>query len=114
MLIIIPILVFLGTAYAGYVLVNEVKQKKGVLKPVLYMHRYSALAGVIVLATIITFTETTRLTIAALAILVAAGAGGFILFRLVFKDQDPPMLMVHVHAGIAITGILVLIATAFI
>lgn len=114
MLIIIPTLVFLGTAYAGYVLANEIKQKKGVLAPVLDMHRYSALAGMAILAIIISFSEITRLTIAAFVALLAAGLGGLFLFRIAYKGQQPPMLMVYGHAGIALTGILMLIAAFFI
>ncbi|HEY9135597.1 MAG TPA: hypothetical protein VIM85_07370 [Pseudomonadales bacterium] len=114
MLIIIPTLVFLGTAYAGYVLANEIKQKKGVLAPVLAMHRYSALAGIAILAVIISFSEITPLTIAAFVTLLTAGLGGFFLFRLIYKNQPPPMLIVYGHAGIAITGILILVAAFFI
>jgi len=113
MYIIIPIIVFLGTAYGGYVLSNQIKKEKSILSPVLDFHRYSAIAGIIILAIVILFSDTTNLSIAAFVILLGAFFGGVFLFRLVFKNQLPPMLMIYGHGGIAIMGIVLLITTLF-
>ena len=114
MLSIIPILVFLGTAYGGYVLSIQIKKEANITSPILDFHRYSALAGIIILALIIGFTEVTKLVIAALIIISGAFIGGFFLFRLVFKNQTPPMLVVYGHAGFAIMGIVILMVTVLI
>jgi len=114
MFVIIPILVFLGTAYGGYVLSTQIKKGKDILSPVLNYHRYSAIAGIIILAIVIGFTDTTNLSIAAFVIILGAFFGGFFLFRMVFKNQAPPMLIIYGHGGIAIMGIVLLMATVFI
>jgi|GEM_PF-6258382 len=114
MFVIIPIIVFLGTAYGGYVLSTQIKKETGILSPILDFHRYSALVGIIILALIIGFTESTKLVIAAFIIILSAFIGGIFLFRLVFKNQAPPMLVVYGHAGIAIMGIVLLMTTVLI
>ena len=114
MSVIISILVFLGTACSGYVLSTQIKKEKDILSPVLDFHRYSALAGIIILAIVIAFIDTTKLVMAAFIIILGAFIGGIFLFRLVFNNQAPPMLVVYGHAGIAIMGIVLLMTTVFI
>lgn len=114
MLAIFPLLVFLGTAYAGYVLVGQIREEKGALPPALNMHRFSALVGVVFLGMVIGFTETSKLTIVALVILIGAMAGGLSLFRLLYKDSSPPLIMIYGHAGFAIMGMVMLLVSVLL
>jgi len=108
-MLIIPLLAFIGVAYAGYFMANEIRTGKGVLAPIRDLHRYAALGGLAVVAVVLLLTEQNDYVYLAGGIILAAAIGGFSLFRFLFAGKQKPMLAVYAHASLGITGILALI-----
>ena len=108
-MLVIPLLVFVGVAYAGYLMANEIRTKKGVLAPILDLHRYSALAGMALMAGILIFTHQSSYSYIAGGIILATVLGGFSLFRIIFSGKQKPIIVVYAHASLGCMGILALI-----
>ena len=103
---ILAIFFLLGTGYTGYLL--STSHKRG-LKPLDFMrtvHHSSALAGLVCFGIyLLTNEANTQLTVGFLLFLAAA-IGGLTLFRVLFPQEQKPMILIYGHASIAIAALL--------
>lgn len=107
-MLVIALLIFIGVAYAGYFMADEIRTKKGVLAPIRDIHRYAAFLGLAVIAGVLLFTQEDTYADIAAAILLATAVGGLSLFRVLFKEKHKPMLAVYAHASLGVIGVLAL------
>ncbi len=110
---ILAIFFLLGTGYAGYLLSTSHKPGSKPLDFMRTVHHSSALAGLACFWVYLLTSETnTQLTVGFL-LFIAAALGGLTLFRVIFPQEQKPMMVVYAHASIAIAALLASIIGVF-
>lgn len=104
------VIVFAIAALGGLVLASSVLRGKLAPWALSLLHALLGATGlVLVLLEVVNGTGASRV-LAALAILVIAALGGFYLASLHVRKTVAPKAVVFVHAGVAVTGFLVLLS----
>jgi hypothetical protein len=102
-MLIIAIVFFLGTGYTGYLLSTSHKRGTKPLDFLRTVHHSTALAGLACFGFyLFTGTEvnSTQLVVGFLLFLAAA-LGGFTLFRILYPQEQKPLMLIYAHASIA-------------
>ncbi|MBV1871081.1 MAG: hypothetical protein KUG83_00915 [Gammaproteobacteria bacterium] len=111
-MLILAILFFIGTGYAGYLLSTSHKRGTKPLNFLRTTHRNSALLGLSCLGIHVFTGETNTLLTIGFVLFCATIAGGFTLFRDVSPQDQKPMLLIYAHASTAALALLLTIAGA--
>lgn len=106
------IVIFIVTAIGGLVLASKVLS--GRLAPwfVSIIHAILGASGLGILIAIVIKGQGSESIAAALALLIVAALGGFILASYHVREKLPPKATVIIHAGVALAGFLTLLGFA--
>src|SRR5262245_43636887 len=111
----IAVLIFAIGAVGGLIMANSVLRGRMAPWALSLLHAALGATG-LVLGGIVAFggtADVSSIVPIALLILVVAALGGFFLASFHARKQLPPRAVVFIHAGVAVTGFLLLCGGAF-
>lgn len=110
MLVTYALIVFAIAALGGLLLASSVLRGRFAPWAVSILHALLGASGLLLLVAQVVQGSAAGRVVGALGLLVVAALGGFYLASLHVKKQLPPKGVVFLHAGLAVTGFLVLLS----
>lgn len=105
------IVVFVLAAIGGLVLASRVLRGKFAPWPVSVIHALAGATGLVLLLFALFSNQNESRLLTALVVLVVAALGGFFLASFHLRKRLAPKAIVVVHAGVAATGLILLLTT---
>ena len=101
----ISIVLFLVAAVFGVIVASAIIRKQPTPKPLVYLH---GLLGAAALAIVVIYVlqHKDNSPMVSLILLVVAALGGFVLFARDMSKKPGPVVLVLVHALVAVAGVL--------
>ncbi len=112
-MIVYAVLILIFAAVTGLLLASRVLKAQFAPWVLSLLHALFGATALALLGLTLYEGSATRLLIVATATLVVAALGGFFLASFHLRSKIPPKPIVFVHAGVAVTGFLLVLATAF-
>jgi hypothetical protein len=110
MVLTYSIILFAIAAVGGLVMAAKVLAGKQAPWALSILHALLGAAGLVTLGLVAWQTQGAGRVTAALALLVAAALGGFYLASVHLRGSIAPKGIVIIHAGVAVTGFLILLS----
>lgn len=107
-MLLLAFVVFLAVALGGDLMTIQIVRKKPIPAVLPTLHWVAALAGLLVLLVAIATTPVGMAGWIAAALFAAGFLGGWLLFRVWFAGQRPPLLMVVAHSTLGVAGLVAL------
>lgn len=99
---ILAIFFLLETGYTDCLLSTNHKRGSKPLKFPRTVHHSTALAGLVCFGVYLLTSETNTQLAMGFLLFIAAGLSGLTLFRVIFPEEQKPMMAVYAHASISI------------